>query len=356
MSTVIRSRLCSLATIALTSMVACSNGGGSEANSISMAFIPKTSNNVVFTLGNDGAQLAASNLTAASGREVAVTYFASPELSYDAELGQVQDATAAKVNGMLISCVNDQLTTSIDQAVAAGIPVITYDSDCPNSNRLAYYSMNNEDSGAKSADLLAMSLGSGAKTVAILTGIAGSDNLEARISGFEAQLAANYPQVQIVTTVNCAETAEDCGVAVEDQIIGAYPDLDGLFVVGLWGVQAGCTCDTTGLQCTCDDSQMPNWKAAAKGKLKTVAYDSLPFELNLMKQGYITSLIGQKYFGWGYDTATVMFDHLVSGADVTGFLDSGFDVVCPNNVDDMISKWQTNDFLTTLTPACDIAP
>ena len=51
-----------------------------------------------------------------------------------------------------------------------------------------------------------------------------------------------------------------------------------------------------------------------------------------MSQGYISALIGQKYFGWGYDTTNMMFDHLKSGLSVEPFIDSGFDVVCPNNV------------------------
>jgi ribose transport system substrate-binding protein len=352
----VHARLCALATIATTLLIACSSGEDTKAKPITMAFIPKTSNNLVFRLGNEGAQYAASNLTAASGREVKVEYLASEELSFDAERAQVEDAIAAKVDGILISCVDDQLTTVIDEAANAGIPVITYDSDCPNSKRLAFYSMQSEDAGAKSADLLVASLGSGAKTVAILTGYAGSDNLERRVSGFATQLAAKYPDVQIVTTVNCAETAESCGAAIEDQILSTYPDLDGLLVTGLWGTQAGCTCDSTGLQCTCEDTQLPKWKAAAKAKLKTVSYDALPFALVLMKQGYLSGLIGQKYFGWGYDTVTVMFDHLVNGRQLDGFLDSKFDVVCPNNVDNMAKEWQTLDFRKALVPACDLVP
>ncbi len=319
---------------------------------IDLAFIPKTSNNLVFTMGNNGAQYGARDLSNSRGHQITVEYMASPELDPSAEQALVQQAVAEKKNGILISCIDDSITTSINDAVNAGIPVITYDSDCPDSKRLGFYSMQNDVTGAKTADLLASVMGAGTKTVAILTGHAGSENLELRVSGFLERLSSTYPDITVVTTVNCGETADDCGAAVESQIISQYPDLDGLFVVGLWGLQAGCSCSDTGMTCTCDDTQMPNWKAAAKGTLKTVAYDSLPFELTLMKQGYVSALIGQKYFGWGYDTVSLMVDHLTTGSQVSAFIDSGFDVVCPNNVDEMQSKWDSADFRTPLTANC----
>ena len=71
-----------------------------------------------------------------------------------------------------------------------------------------------------------------------------------------------------------------------------------------------------------------------------------------MNQGYVSALLGQKYFGWGYETVSLMYDHLTEGREVSAFIDSGFDVVCPNNAADMITKWNSADFRTPLTPEC----
>jgi ribose transport system substrate-binding protein len=331
-------------------------GGGKEASSpgINLAFIPKTSNNLVFKMGNDGAQYRARSLSHQTGVPIEVEYMASPELDSQVEQNWVRKAVAAKKDGLLVSCIDDSITKPIDEAVEAGIPVITYDSDCPNSNRLGFFSMQSEDTGAKGADLLASAMGGGPKTVAILTGRAGADNLERRLAGFLHRLSSTYPGITVATTVHCMETAESCGPAVEDEIIAPYPELDGLFVVGLWGLLSACTCSETGMSCLCTDDQMPQWKAAAKGKLKTVAYDSMPFELQLMEQGYLSALLGQKYFGWGYDTVGLMVDHLTQGRQVDAFIDSGFDVVCPNNMADMGAKWTAADFTSPLSPDCDL--
>jgi ribose transport system substrate-binding protein len=348
---VLRRALC--LAVASSALLGCGSDSD-DPKGITFAFIPKTSNNLVFTMGNEGAQFAARDLTASSGRKVSVDYLASDGLDPAVEQGFVRQAIDDKVDGMLVSCIDDSMTAPINEAVAANIPVVTFDSDCPDSERLGFYSMQSEATGEKGADLLAAALGAGPKTVAILNGREGADNLERRAKGFTDRMAAEYPNIEIVTTVHCLETGESCGPMLEEDIIEAYPDLDGLFVVGLWGILAACTCDATGNACSCDDSQLPKWKAAGKGKLKTVAYDTLPFELELMRQGYISALLGQKYFGWGYDTVNLLFDHLTAGRRVSGFLDSGFDVVCPNNVDDMQAKWQAKDFRREPSPACDL--
>jgi len=321
---------------------------------VQLAFIPKTSDNLVFGIGNDGAQFGARYLEHEEGRSIEVEYLASSELDPATERDLIRQGIDANKDGLIVSCIDDSVTEAIDEAVDAGIPVITFDSDCPSSKRLGFYGMVSRDSGAKGADALASAMGSGAKTVAILTGRAGAENLENRVAGFLDRLAAEYPDISVIDTIHCSETAESCGHAVENDIVDRYPDLDGLFVVGLWGLQAGCTCSESGMTCQCDDSQMPKWKAAAKGKLKTVAYDKLPLELELVNQGYVSVLLGQKYFGWGHDTVALMVDHLTTGRNVDEFIDSGFDVVCAENSEEMIDKWQARDFSSALAVDCEL--
>lgn len=333
----------------------CSDQNDSKApDTIQLAFIPKTSNNLVFGIGNDGAQFGARYLAHESGRGIEVEYLASSELDPAAERDLIREGIAAQKDGLIVSCIDDSITEAIDEAVDAGIPVITFDSDCPNSKRLGFYSVVSRDTGAKGADALSSAMGPGPKTVAILTGRAGAENLETRVEGFLDRLASDYPDVSVVTTVHCEETAESCGAAAEDEIVDQYPDLDGLFVVGAWGLQAACTCSDSGMTCRCDDDQMPKWKAAAKGKLKTVAYDTLPFELELVNQGYVSILLGQKYFGWGQETVALMVDHLTAGRDIDDFIDSGFDVICAENSAEMMDKWQARDFSSALQVECEL--
>src|SRR5438045_6042345 len=53
-----------------------------------------------------------------------------------------------RVDGIAISCLNgDFLTETIDRAIAAGIPVVTWDADAPKSKRIAFYGVDDLDAG-----------------------------------------------------------------------------------------------------------------------------------------------------------------------------------------------------------------
>src|SRR6186713_8215 len=166
-----------------------SESTGDTAEPVRLAFIPKTSNNLVFAIGNDGAQFGARYLSYEEDTAIEVEYLAPSELDPGAERDLVRQAIDAKKDGLIVSCIDDSITEAIDEAVDAGIPVITFDSDCPDSKRLGFYSMVSRDTGAKGADALASAMGSGPKTVAILTGRAGAENLESRADAFRDRLS-----------------------------------------------------------------------------------------------------------------------------------------------------------------------
>jgi ribose transport system substrate-binding protein len=66
--------------------------------------------------------------------------------------------------------------------------------------------------------------------------------------------------------------------------------------------------------------------------------------LELLREGYLSGLVGQKYWGWGYDTVQIVYDHIVNDKTYPPFISSGMDIVTRNNVEAMILAWETNDF------------
>jgi len=331
--------------IAAGASVACeprvSVGDNSDHTDLGMTFVPKASDNPIFDLSYHGAWQATVDLGIANGRNVVVDNLAPPVSTLDAQKAKVQAAISKGTRGLIVSCVDTLLSSTINDAVDKGIPVITFDSDCPDSKRLAFYGTDNTAAGAEAADLLASALNeTGGKRVGILSGRVGADNLDARVRAFEARLNDKYPTLELENISNCDETSESCKTELEDEI-AQFADLDGLFVVGLWGVQAACDCESAS-NCACNDvqSRMPNWYAATQRGLRTVAFDALPFELQLMKQGYLSALIGQKYYEWGYETVTSMFKYLTRGEPVS-FTSSSYDIVVnQEDVDTMMSNWQ----------------
>lgn len=299
------------------------------------AWIPKALNNPVFELGRDGALQKARELTAQGPYAVEVLYIGSVASDAAEQVRVIEDVIARGVDGIALSA-NDPtaLKDVIDKAVAAGIPVMTWDSDSPESNRFTYLGVNNYEGGKAAADLLVRAMGTSGK-VALLTGVPGAFNLEERIRGFRDGVA-QHPGIQIVRTVYCNDDI-NLGVQVVEETMQAHPDLDGWFFVGLWPLFA-------------ERGSMPLWEAAARRGMKTVAFDTLPVELEYLKDGLLHGLVGQKYWGWGYDSIQILYDYVVHGKTFPDWVDSGMDLVTANNVDAMIRAWETKDFTQPLPP------
>jgi ribose transport system substrate-binding protein len=310
---------------------------GAAANKFVFAWIPKALNNPVFELGRSGALQKAKELTEQTEDTVEVLYVASVNSDAAEQVRVIEDVISKGVSGIGVSC-NDPtaLKDVIDKAIEAGIPVMTWDSDSPESKRFTYLGVSNYEGGKAAADLLLKAMGTKGK-VALLTGVPGALNLEERIRGFKDGVK-DYPDIEIVTTVACDDDINK-GVQVVEEVMQANPDLNGWFFVGLWPLFA-------------ERGSMPLWEAAAKaGTLKTIAFDTLPVELELLKDGYLSGLVGQKYWGWGYDTIQMLYDYIVNNNRYESWTDSGMDIVTSKNVDAMIKAWDTQDFTKPLPPA-----
>jgi ribose transport system substrate-binding protein len=306
-----------------------------EDGKITIAWIPKALNNPVFELGRDGALTKGEELTKLGPYEVEVLYVGSVASDMAEQARVMEDMIAKKVDAIGVSCNDpDGCIDPINKAIEAGIEVMTWDADSPESERFTYLGVSNYEGGRAAADLLVRAMGTEGK-VALLTGVPGALNLEERIRGFKDEVAEKYPDIEIVTTVACYDDINQ-GVQVVEETMQVYPDLDGWFFVGLWPLFA-------------ERGSMPLWEGAAvSGQLKTVAFDTLPVELEYVKEGLIHGLVGQKYWGWGYDTVQMLYDRIMEGKEFEPWTDSGMDIVTINNVDAMIKAWETGDFLTPL--------
>jgi ribose transport system substrate-binding protein len=312
------------------SLLACRAPAASDRHTLTIAWIPKALDNPVFELGRQGAMQKAVELSASGPVKVEVVYTGSVASDAAEQVRVVEDVIARRVDAIAISC-NDPTACidPINKAVAAGIPVMTWDSDSPESRRFTYLGVDNYRAGRRAADLLARAMGPQGK-VAILTGVPGAFNLEERIRGFKSGIAA-YPDIQIVATVVSNDDI-NLGVQVVEEVMQAYPDLDGWFFAGMWPLFA-------------ERGSMPLWEQAAlRQGMKTVAFDTLPVELELLRDGYLSGLVGQKYWGWGYDAVQIIYDHLIDGQEYPPFVHTDVDIVTRHNVAAMLQAWETGDF------------
>ena len=141
-------------------------------------------------------QAAAAGFKQAAAQYKVTAKFVGPD-GYDpqAELAELQKATAAKPAGILISVADIAvLQPGIDAAVNAGIPVITMDSDAVGSRRLYFIGTNNLQAGQLGGRRVIQKLG-GKGNVVFFT-ISGQPNTEERLKGF-MDVFASRPDIKI---------------------------------------------------------------------------------------------------------------------------------------------------------------
>jgi ribose transport system substrate-binding protein len=309
-----RRRLVVVATAALVMGVAGCRGDASAPRVLRFAFIPKALHIPVFEYARIGAERAAARL---GGIEV---IWRGPESTDEIRQKEILESfIAQRVDGIAISCLNgDLLTDAIDRAVAAGIPVVTWDSDAPKSRRAAFYGVNDIEGGRALGEGLARLLDGHGK-VAIITAL-GADNLEKRLEGARAALAA-HPEISVVEVFD----VKDDAVRVAEIIAAAsqrHPDLDGWLSVGGWPVFVRNALDPVD-----------------PARTKVVAFDTIPPAPDLLRAGKVQLLVGQKYFGWGEESVKLLKDVVDGHPPANAFQYSGIDLVTRDNLDDYLAQW-----------------
>ena len=144
---------------------------------------------------------AVAGFNQAAARYKVTVKVAGPD-SYDAqaELQELNQAIAAKPSGILISVADEALLKpGIDAAIAAGIPVITMDSDAPSSHRLFFIGTNNLAAGHLGAERIVGKLGG--KGNVVFYSMPGQPNLDERLKGYK-DVFALHPDIKIVDVVN----------------------------------------------------------------------------------------------------------------------------------------------------------
>ena len=154
--------------------------------------------------------------------------FVGPQ-TYDpnAERDALDQAVQKKATGILLAVTDPALLKdSIDKAIAAGIPVITIDSDAPASKRLFFIGTNNYQAGFTGGLRLAQEL-KGKGNVVVFT-MPDQSNLQDRLRGYKEALSRT-PEIKITRVV---DIQGDPRIAFDTttQIIGKERDKVDAFV------------------------------------------------------------------------------------------------------------------------------
>jgi ribose transport system substrate-binding protein len=292
-------------------------------------------------LGNAGVTAAQTGMEARAEEigniKVEVTAPTTPDAAQQVQL--IESYVQRGVDGLMVSSLGPAVCDAINQAIAAGTPVITFDSDCPDSDRLTYVGSDNYAGGQLAGELYAEAIegDSTPQRIAILTGVLGSENLTQRDAGFTDALEEAGVDFTIVQTVPGNDDVAKSVDAVESTLRGD-PTINGFYFDGPWPFLV-------------DQSNLPTLVEKAEAdEITVVAFDTIQPEMDAVRNGLAYALVGQKYYGWGYQGVQVLDQIVRHDATFSDLTATGFDVVTEEGgdgrftPDEMDALWATFDF------------
>jgi rhamnose transport system substrate-binding protein len=194
--------------------------GGTIKKGLVVYYIPKDTNNPYEVIADDGGKAALAEL----GGKVVVS--SGTEDTAAAQIPSIQAAIQAKADAIVIAG-NDPsaLCPALGQAQAAGIKVVSFDSDVTCPNHLFINQANTEQIGTSEVDLLAKQIDSKGQ-VAILSAAATATNQNAWIKYMKQELK-KYPNMKLVSTVYGNDDPAT-SLTVLQGLLTAYPNLRGI--------------------------------------------------------------------------------------------------------------------------------
>ena len=263
----------------------------------------------------------------------------------DEQVAIVQDLVAKHVAGIAVSPANAAaMAVALQAAKDAKIPVITWDSDLLPENkglRVAYIGTHNYEIGVGLAKL-AMKVKPKGGTVCIQSGGAAAANHNERMQGIRDTLSgaksAASPGKRL-TGENGWKELEGCPLYTDDDfprsiqqfedVMAKNPNLDAFLPTGGF------------------PQFLPDANRAAVGKYKAkiaskslalIVADTLPVQIDQMKEGFSLGQVGQRPFEMGFRTMNALNDMTSGKPAPKDPTYTGLDVCTPETAATCIAK------------------
>ncbi len=275
----------------------------SGTSNLKLIVIPKTLGSSYWDIVQQGAQCAASRLSNVN----IIWDGTTAETDVAGQISLLQNYITQKPDGIIYAATDAKALVQIDtQATQSKIPIENIDSGTtPQPSNVPLFATNNTASAAKAADLLGAAL-NGTGNIAIIEFVKGSATNDQRVGGFKTELAAKYPNINIVADQQ-SNSDVNTALSVTQDILSKYPHLDGIFAANDQSAQGAAEAVKA---------------AGLKGKVKIVGWDASDVTIADLQDGTISDLVLQNPFKMGYDSVKVMVkqirDHVTAATEDTG--------------------------------------
>lgn len=236
----------------------------------------------------------------------------------DAQIAELESLIDSEgIDGLAISSVStDALAPIINRTLEAGVPVVTFNTDNPESNRLGFVGQDLVNSGRIVAGLLVEHMGEEGKVIITTLDASAQWSLD-RESGVR-EVLDKYSGIEVYATINCGTEPQDYYANIENAVL-TYPDLTGI----------------VSLECCTNPAAGEIVKREGLSKdIVVVGFDLLDTTLTLIKSGDIAATIDQDPYTQGYEAIALVYK-AIQGEEVSD-VDTGALVVDNTNIDEFL--------------------
>lgn len=229
------------------------------------------------------------------------------------------ESLMSKMDGLAISSVStDALSPVIDRIIAAGIPVVAFNTDNPASKRLVFAGQDLVQSGREAGKLMVKTLGGKGKVIITTIDAAAQWSID-REKGAREGLGESSG-IQIVQTVNTGTDPQAIYSAIENAML-ANPDVTGIL----------------SLEC-CSTPAAGTWveRSNKMGQVKVVGFDLLDQTVDLVKKGAIDATIDQAPEKQGFAAVDLLVKFL-KGEPIST-VDTGVGIYDKSNIDEVAKE------------------
>lgn len=161
---------------------------------------------------------------AADKWDMQMEYIGPIRINPDEQIRYLEKAIASKVDGIIVQGSRDpKLLSLLTKAKQKHIPILTIDTDAPNSERLAYVGTDNFTSGKLLGEYVANRM-SGKGTIGVIMGSRSADNHKLRVKGFLESIKS-YPKLS-VKSVEESNISQIQASQMAEKMMRTYPDIN----------------------------------------------------------------------------------------------------------------------------------
>jgi ribose transport system substrate-binding protein len=236
----------------------------------------------------------------------------------------LDDLVAAGVDAVAVSVVDPATSTDAINRVAAQIPYFAFDSDAPQSNRIAYFGSSNVELGKNAGELMKKALPNGGKCIGFV-GLPGAANAKERIDGYNEAVKGTGLELIDVRGDDIDQTRARANV---DDVLVAHPEVT--CMVGFYSYNPPRIYEALR-------------DAGKLGAITVVGFDEDPITLGAVKEGSFAGTVVQQPYEWGYQGSKLIAAYLKgdkSGIPADGIIIIPGLTITSENVDSFQADFQ----------------